>query len=55
MSFKILHESSFLYFAYGYNMCEEIIHMNNPTAEFVTIGRLDVSTYHPMGQWNRSP
>ncbi|XP_011567239.3 gamma-glutamylcyclotransferase [Plutella xylostella] len=41
MSFKILNESSFLYFAYGYNMCEEVIHMNNPTAELVTIGRLD--------------
>lgn len=35
---------SFMYFAYGSNLLKRRIHINNPTAEFVGIGRLDVST-----------
>ncbi|XP_045495369.1 gamma-glutamylcyclotransferase-like [Colias croceus] len=33
--------NTFLYFAYGSNIWTFRIHMNNPTAEFVSIGRLD--------------
>lgn len=33
----------FLYFAYGSNLLKRRIHINNPSAEFLGIGRLDVS------------
>ncbi|XP_048489233.1 gamma-glutamylcyclotransferase [Plutella xylostella] len=31
----------FLYFAYGSNLLKKRIHINNPSAEFIGIGRLD--------------
>lgn len=36
-------QDSFLYFAYGSNLLKKRIHINNPSAEFLGIGRLDVS------------
>lgn len=35
-------KETFLYFAYGSNLLERRIHMYNPSAIFVTNGRLDV-------------
>ena len=37
--------NKFKYFAYGSNLLKERIHINNPSAEKVDIGRVDVSTY----------
>ncbi|CAH0727468.1 unnamed protein product, partial [Brenthis ino] len=34
-------EETFLYFAYGSNLFKKRIRINNPTAEFIGIGRLD--------------
>lgn len=36
-------KETFLYFAYGSNLFKKRIRINNPTAEFIGIGRLDVS------------
>ncbi|CAG9581606.1 unnamed protein product [Danaus chrysippus] len=38
---EIYKPETFLYFSYGSNMFSFRIHMNNPTAEFVSIARLD--------------
>ncbi|CAK1540176.1 unnamed protein product [Leptosia nina] len=38
---QVFKPNTFLYFAYGSNLWTFRIHMNNPTAEFVSIGRLD--------------
>lgn len=43
MKSEIYKPNTFLYFSYGSNMFSFRIHMKNPTAEFVSIGRLDVS------------
>ncbi|XP_045495384.1 gamma-glutamylcyclotransferase-like [Colias croceus] len=34
-------KDTFLYFAYGSNLLKQRIHINNPSAEFLGIGRLD--------------
>lgn len=36
-------DKNFLYFSYGANMYKFRIHMHCPTAEFVSIARVDVS------------
>lgn len=36
-------KDTFLYFAYGSNLLKKRIHINNPSATFIGIGRLDVS------------
>lgn len=36
-------KDTFLYFAYGSNLFKKRIRINNPTAEFLGVGRLDVS------------
>lgn len=37
-------KDTFLYYAYGSNLLKKRIRINNPSAEFLGIGRLDVST-----------
>lgn len=34
---------TFLYYAYGSNLLKKRIHINNPSAKFLGVGRLDVS------------
>lgn len=34
-------QDSFLYFGFGSNLCADRIHISNPSAEFVSIARLD--------------
>lgn len=36
-------EETFLYFAYGSNLLKKRIRINNPSAEFIGTGKLDVS------------
>lgn len=43
MKSEIYKPNTFLYFSYGGNMSTFRIHMHTPTAEFVSIARLDVS------------
>lgn len=45
LGFNPDEERSYLYFAYGSNMLQRRVHMENPTAMFISIGRLDVSIY----------
>lgn len=42
-SLSIPLENSFLYFAFGSNLLTERIHINNPTAQKVGIGKVEVS------------
>lgn len=44
MKFEIYKPGTFLYFSYGENLLTFRILMLNPTAEFLSIARVDVST-----------
>lgn len=41
---KMYEPDTFLYYSYGANLLTSRIHMHNPTAEFLSIARLDVSS-----------
>lgn len=40
-------EESFLYFAYGSNLMSQRIHLQNPSASFCSVARLQVSAAYP--------
>lgn len=42
---EVYKHGTFLYFAYGDNLFTFRIHMNNPSAEFVSIARADVNVF----------
>ena len=39
---KMSQHNCFLYFAYGSNLLKERIHMNNPSAKMIAVGKLKV-------------
>ncbi|XP_026319713.1 gamma-glutamylcyclotransferase-like isoform X2 [Hyposmocoma kahamanoa] len=45
--------NTFLYFAYGSNLLKKRIHINNPSAEFLGIGKLEGHQLDFMGYSNR--